>query len=84
MRHLPCRPCGGPTLPGNTPRFTSTHDARLALNWSIRYAAASAGFRVSPQEKMSTAAYRYSGHVWMVRCDSAITTTPEIPNGLNS
>src|SRR5262249_16316409 len=33
---------------------------------------------------MSTAAYLYSGHVWMERWDSAMTTTPEIPNGLNS
>src|SRR5437763_3292354 len=33
---------------------------------------------------MSTAAYLYSGQVWMERWDSAMTTTPEIPNGLNS
>src|SRR5438132_580002 len=33
---------------------------------------------------MSTAAYRYSGQVWMERWDSAMTTTPLIPKGLNS
>ena len=33
---------------------------------------------------MSTAAYRYSGQVWMERWDSAMTTTPLMPNGLNS
>src|SRR6266850_1853604 len=33
---------------------------------------------------MSTAAYRYSGHVWIARWDSAMTTTPLMPNGLNS
>src|SRR5437867_253081 len=33
---------------------------------------------------MSTAAYLYSGQVWTERWDSAMTTTPEIPNGLNS
>src|SRR5919197_968610 len=39
---------------------------------------------MSPQEKMSTAAYRYSGQVWMERWDSAMTTTPLMPKGLNS
>src|SRR6185295_3354084 len=38
----------------------------------------------SPQEKISTAASRSSGQVWMARCDSAMTTTPLMPNGLNS
>src|SRR5262247_3419486 len=33
---------------------------------------------------MSTAAYRYSGQVWIARWDSAMTTTPLMPNGLNS
>jgi hypothetical protein len=33
----------------------------------------------SPQVKISMAAYPYSGHVCIVRWDSAITTTPLIP-----
>src|SRR2546430_13653357 len=33
---------------------------------------------------MSSAANRYSGQVWMVRWDSAMTTTPLMPKGLNS
>ena len=48
------------------------------------YATARSGLITSPQVKMSTAAYRYSGHVWMERWDSAMTTTPLTPNGLNS
>src|SRR5687767_8710979 len=68
----------------NIPRCTSTTEVRSALNSSTRELAATSGSSTSPQEKMSTAAYRYSGHVWMERWDSAMTTTPLTPNGLNS
>src|SRR3990170_4781145 len=45
---------------------------------------ACSGLIVSPQVKISTAAYRYSGQVWIERWDSAMTTTPLTPKGLNS
>src|SRR3970040_1078914 len=48
------------------------------------YRTACSGLIVSPQVKISTAAYRYSGQVWIEIWDSAITTTPLTPKGLNS
>src|SRR5262249_30689843 len=68
----------------NTPRWSSTTEVRAAPSCSTRCSTATCGWSVSPQENTSTAAYRYSGHVWMARCDSAMTTTPLMPNGLNS
>src|SRR3972149_190391 len=45
---------------------------------------ACSGLIVSPQVKISTAAYRYSGQVWIDRWGSAVTTSPLTPKGFNS
>ena len=47
----------------NMPRCISTTEVRSAPNCSMRKLAAISGCRTSPHEKMSTAAYRYSGQV---------------------
>src|SRR2546422_1236449 len=58
-------------------------DGRRAWNFSTRYWTATSGARVSPQVKISTAAYPCSGQVWTETWDSAITTMPLMPKGLN-
>ena len=50
---------------------------------ATRWRAARSRSTESPQVKMSTAAYLISGQMWIARCDSLITTTPDIPHGEN-
>src|SRR3990170_7699249 len=69
--------------PSSSPRVTSVMWTFVAPNCWSAHSTAFSGFAVSPQVKMSRAAYPYSGQVCTDMCDSEMTTTPETPLGLN-